>query len=261
MTTETPDPEQPVVVGYSTAGRPINSYRIGQGPTNVVFVGGIHGGYEWNTILLAYQALDYFQSNLEDVPEAVSLHIIPNANPDGLYAVTQKTGRFQATDVISDTFPGRLNANGVDLNRNWDCLWQPTAYWRDQPVSGGDRPFSEPESQVLSQFLLGLEPAVVVFLHSAAMGVYAAGCPETGPRSYELAITYGIASGYPIYERFAYYDITGDAGDWLVTQGVPSITIELTNHEDLDWTANLEGMLALLADFDTSETESLGSSP
>lgn len=255
--TATPDPREPIVVGYSVSGRPIESYRIGQGPIHVVFVGGMHGGYEWNSILLAYQALDHFQNNPESVPPEVSLHIVPNANPDGLYTVTLKTGRFLPTDVFPDTFLGRFNANGVDLNRNWDCEWQPTAQWRDQPVYAGAQPFSEPESQALSQFLLELQPAVAVFLHSAAEGVYAAGCPETDARSYELAITYGIASGYPIYERFAYYEITGDAGDWLVTQGIPSITVELRNHQDLEWEQNLPGMLALLAEFQAPEEPGL----
>lgn len=247
--TPTPDPKEPVVIGTSMAGRPIESYRIGQGPINVVFVGGIHGGYEWNTILLAYEALDHFQSFPEAVPAEVALYIIPNANPDGLYTVTFKTGRFQPSDVFEDTFLGRFNGNGVDLNRNWDCDWQPMALWGDQPVYAGERPFSEPESRALSQFLLGLQPAVVVFLHSAAEGAYAAGCPETDPDSYSLAMVYGLASGYPIFKGFDSYDITGDAGDWLVSQRIPSFTVELTNHQDLDWEQNLAGMLALLAEF------------
>jgi predicted deacylase len=243
--TSTPEPGKSTIIGRSADGRPIFNYQVGRGQDNVVIVGGVHGGYEWNTILLAYQVWDYFLANPEYVPPSVTLHVIPNANPDGLYAVSFKIGRFTAADVISDTFPGRFNGNGVDINRNWDCQWQPIAIWRDEPISGGDSPFSEPESQSLRDFFLDLRPAVVLFLHSAAEGVYAAGCPETDDHSYHLATLYGTAAGYPIYDHFQHYEITGDAGDWLVTQGIPSITVELTNHEELDWSQNLVGILAL----------------
>lgn len=243
------------VIGHSAEGRPIVSYRLGQGSTHLVLVGGIHGGYEWNTILLAYRILDYFLTNPEDVPQPVSLYIIPSANPDGQYTVTNKIGRFTWRDVISNTVPGRFNSSGVDLNRNWDCLWQPTGLWQGRQVSGGERPFSEPESQALSRFLLELQPAAVLFFHSEAEGVYAAGCPETDLASYELSVVYGLAAGYPIYGPFQYYPVTGDAGSWLVTQGIPSITVELTTHEDLDWLQNLRGMLALLATYEAPRAE------
>lgn len=246
----TPTPDNlPQIIGASYEGRPIYSYRFGSGPIPIVFVGGIHGGYEWNTILLAYQAMDYFTAQPSRIPANVTLFIIPVANPDGLFAVTQKEGDFAVTDLAEDTFPGRFNGRNVDLNRNWDCQWSATAVWRNQPVSGGSQPFSEPESRALRHFFLEKRPALVLFWHSAANGVFAAGCPETDGLSRQLATIFGSASGYPVYERFAYYPVTGDAGDWLSTQGIPSISIELKTHEALDWEENLAGMLALLAHY------------
>ena len=93
------------------------------------------------------------------------MHIIPAANPDGQFLITGHNGRFAAADIPTDTdtIPGRFNANGVDLNRNWDCAWRETAVWRDEPISGGTRPFSEPESQNLRDFLLAQQPVLVVF--------------------------------------------------------------------------------------------------
>lgn len=246
--TTTPD-NLPQIIGASYEGRPIYSYRFGIGPTPIVFVGGIHGGYEWNTILLAYQAMDYFAAQPYRIPANVTLFIIPVANPDGLFAVTQKEGRFLVADLAEDTFPGRFNGRNVDLNRNWDCQWSATGVWRDQPVSGGSQPFSESENRALRDFFLEKRPALVLFWHSAANGVFAAGCPETDGLSRQLATIFGSASGYPVYERFAYYPVTGDAGDWLSTQGIPSISIELKTHEALDWEENLAGILALLAHY------------
>jgi predicted deacylase len=237
---------QHTTIGHSVEGRPIDVTQLGDGPRHVVFVGGMHGGYEWNSVLLAYELLDYLTGNPDLIPVEITLHVIPSANPDGQYRVTRQTGRFTAADVISDTLPGRFNANGVDLNRNWDCQWSPSAVWRNTPVSGGEAPFSEPENSALRDYLLAYSPEVVVFLHSAANGVFASGCPEPHQPSLELATVYGQAAGYPIYERFNAYPITGDAGDWLTAQDVPSFTVELRNHSATDWPQNREGIIALL---------------
>jgi hypothetical protein len=234
------------VIGTSFEGRPITSYHFGHGPQTVIFVGGIHGGYEWNTIMLAYQAIDYFLANPSAVPQHVSLVIIPSANPDGLFGVTGKEGRFDVGDLAFDTTTGRFNGRGVDLNRNWDCSWSPSALWRDQTVSGGESPFSEPESQALRDYFLELRPSIVIFWHSSADGIYGAGCPELFQLTRELAGVYGAASGYPVADQFTHYEISGDAGDWLSTQGIPSITVELASHDLVEWPENLAGMLALL---------------
>jgi hypothetical protein len=42
------------------------------------------------------------------------------------------------------------------------------------------------------------------------------------------------------------YEINGDASDWLTTQGIPSIAIELTDHSRIEWDRNLAGTLAVL---------------
>jgi len=233
-------------IGTSVQGRPILNYRFGNGPTEVILVGGIHGGYEWNTILLAYEIIDHYTASPQLIPNSLTVHIIPSANPDGQFLITSQIERFQPSDVATDTVPGRFNANNVDLNRNWNCQWQPTAVWRDVEVSGGPRPFSEPENIALREFILATDPAIVVFWHSAANGVIAAGCPETHAPSLALAEVYGQAANYPVYRRFTSYEITGDAGDWLTTQNIPSISIELKNHQSLDLSQNLNGVQATL---------------
>src|SRR3972149_1443892 len=51
------------IIGMSVSGRKIEAYTVGNGPQHIVFVGGIHGGYEWNSVLLAYTFLDYIAAN------------------------------------------------------------------------------------------------------------------------------------------------------------------------------------------------------
>jgi hypothetical protein len=239
------------VIGTSVEERPLSAYQFKNGPNQVVVVGGIHGGYEWNSAALAIQLIEYFTDNPDAIPDSVTLHIIPSANPDGQALVNEMVETLEDVNDIAqipveDSLPGRVNANEVDLNRNWDCEWRASAYWRDQWVRGGSEPFSEPETQALRDFLIELKPAVVVFLHSAADGVFASGCGDVYGPSLEAANVYGLAAGYPVYEKFDAYVITGDASDWLSAQGIPSFTVELKNHTDLDWAQNIAGMQALL---------------
>lgn len=233
-------------IGYSAAGRPINLYSFGSGQTEVVFVGGIHGGYEWNSILLAYQALDYFNANPHFVPATMTIHLIPNANPDGLFQVTGKEGWFSAADVAADSFAGRFNGRHVDLNRNWGCNWSAEAYWRDVRINAGTEPFSEPETQALRDFFLQTNIKAVIFWHSAAGLVIPGRCSSEHADSIALANAYSQAAGYTA-SYFTAYQVNGDASDWLVEQGIASIAVELDTHELIEWEKNSAGIFAVLA--------------
>ena len=237
-------------LGQSYGGRPIEHYVFGAGPVHLVFVGAIHGGYEWNSANLAYAMIDYFERNPAAVPDAITLHIVPVANPDGLVRVAPdwQTGPIPApAGVITDTYSGRFNGRDVDLNRNWDCNWRPTAIWRDEVVAAGSEPFSEPEVVALRDLFLNQPMQAVVLWHSAAGMVLPGACqPATvHAPSRALAEAYGQASDYTVGVALN-YEISGDASDWLTTQGIPSIAVELTNHSAIEWDRNLAGTLAVL---------------
>ena len=242
-------PSAVATIGASYGGRPIEHYTFGDGPVHLAFIGALHGGYEWNTANLAYAMIDYFEGNPAAVPDAVTLHIVPVANPDGLARVAPgwQTGPIPTpAGVISDTFTGRFNGRDVDLNRNWDCNWQPTGVWRDQVVDAGLSVFSEPETLALRDFFLEQPMVAVVLWHSAAGTVLAGTCaPEGHAPSRALAEVYATAAGYPLQTPLG-YEINGDASDWLTTQDIPSIAIELTDHSGIEWQRNLAGTLAVL---------------
>lgn len=237
------------IIGHSVEGRVIDAYYFGNGPRHLAFVGGIHGGYEWNSVLLAYEAIDYFVENPNAIPANVTMAIIPSANPDGVYKVIGKEGRFVATDAPpkAQIAPGRFNARGVDLNRNFDCKWQPTSTWQSKKVSAGTAPFSEPEAAALRDFVSAFKPLAVVFWHSQSNAVYASEC-EKGilPETRTVMNLYAKAAGYPAVDVFDSYQITGDAEGWLASIGIPAITVELKTHETIEWEKNLAGIKALL---------------
>lgn len=238
------------VIGHTIEDRSIDAYTYGSGSTRLLFVGGIHGGYEWNATVLAYEYKAYLDANPESVPANLSVTIIPNLNADGTYKIVGKEGVFTADDVPSnlDTAPGRLNADGVDLNRNFACHWQPEATWRNTPVGAGSGPFSEPESAALRDYIAQIQPAAVVFWHSQSGSVYASQCDgEPLPEDIEIMNVYADAAGYTAVESFDAYPVTGDSEGWLASIGIPAITVELTTHTVIEWEKNLRGIDALLS--------------
>ena len=241
------------VIGSSVAGRDISAYVFGEGEKEILFVGGMHGGYEWNSSLLAYEFIDHLSSNLDMIPEGVRVSVIPVLNPDGLALVTGSGGRFAATDVPDPTTrvsDGRFNKNYVDLNRNFDCKWAPESSWRGAPVSAGTAPFSEPEAAALRDYVTANAPDAVVFWHSQANNVYASEC-HTGPLPETLALmnAYANAAGYGAVPAFTAYPITGDAEGWLASIGIPAITVELKTYQSIEWAQNLAGVNAILSHF------------
>ncbi|MCF7898623.1 MAG: hypothetical protein K9L31_01590 [Candidatus Pacebacteria bacterium] len=241
------------IIGKSTEGRLLENHSFGNGPTSIVFVGGIHGGYEWNSVFLAYKFIDYLDSHSEIIPDNLTVSIIPSANPDGLYKVTGKDGRFTLSDVSIDKKileSGRFNANDVDINRNFDCKWKPSSTWRSKTVSAGTEPFSEPESKAIRNFMIKNSPSAVVFWHSQSNNVFASQC-ENGILQETLNIMniYSKASEYQAVKTFDAYEVTGAVEDWLASVNIPAITVELKTHETIEWEQNLSGVKALIVYF------------
>jgi len=242
--------EKEVIIGKSVEGRDITAYNYGEGNTRILFIGGIHGGYSWNTVLLAYELMDYIEANPDVIPNNVKVTVIPVLNPDGLNKVVGTAGRFSPQDVpasAGETVVGRFNAHTVDLNRNFDCDWQETGKWQSKTVSGGSKAFSEPESQAIKNYAEANKLSAVVTYYSAAGGVYASNCNggiSTETRA--LMNKYADASGYSAYDDFDFYEITGDMVNWFAKNNIPAISVLLTNHTNTEWEKNKKGLEALL---------------
>ena len=255
-----PEPEETsVVIGRSVEGRSIEAYTFGAGDIKLLFVGGVHGGYEWNSVALAYEFIEYFEQNEALLPDGITISIIPNLNPDAVSAVVGKDGPFEPAEVVASLeaqTAARMNANGVDLNRNFDCKWAPESTWRGKTVSAGTGPFSEPETAALRDYVAAFVPSAVTFWHSQANTVYASEC-EDGilPETLTLMNSYANVAGYNTQASFDAYSITGDAEGWLASIGIPAITVELSTHESLDWRQNLAGVNALINHYNSAKSD------
>ena len=234
-------------LGSSAEGRPILMYRFGSGPNAVLLVGGLHTGYEDNSRIIAEQIATYFDANRALIPDAVTLYIVPSANPDGT-----------ALGV-------HTNARGVDLNRNWPAddwvadACHPATGCR--PGLGGPEPLSEPETRNIYEFIDLIQPAITLVWH--AEGPLVEANESIGADTF--ARTFADAAGYEYIEEWTAYPITGQLIDALEQRlSLRAMDVELSRCCSItqdEFDRNLRGLTALLDHASRAATPSASSTP
>jgi murein peptide amidase A len=173
----------------------------------VLVVGAIHGD-ELSSASLAFHWIGLAQEPMQ-MAQPVHWRFIPALNPDGVLARP----------------PRRVNANGVDLNRNFptpDWSRDAAAYWekrtrKDPRRYPGKQPLSEPESRFLHEQMHSFRPNLIVAIH-APYGVLDFDGPSVPPS--KLGRLYLDQVGI----------FPGSLGNYGgVHKGVPVVTIELPN--------------------------------
>ena len=174
----------------------------------VMVVGGIHGD-ELSSSALALRWISLAAQAPANTPNPVHWRFIPMLNPDGLMAQPAK----------------RVNANGVDLNRNFPTPnWARDAkvYWEQRTKKDprrwpGKEPLSEPESKFLHDEMASFKPHLIVSIH-APYGVLDFDGPTVPPS--KLGRLYLDQVGI----------FPGSLGNYGgVHKGMPVVTIELPN--------------------------------
>ncbi|MBC7435994.1 MAG: murein peptide amidase A [Bdellovibrionales bacterium] len=174
----------------------------------VLVIGGIHGD-ELSSSSVALHWIRLAALDPAQMPQPVHWRFIPAANPDGLF----------------DKPPRRVNASGVDLNRNFPTPnWERDAkvYWeqrtrKDPRRYPGPRPLSEPETRFVHEEIQSFKPNLIVSIH-APYGVLDFDGPSVPPS--KLGRLYLDQVGI----------FPGSLGNYGgVHKGVPVVTIELPN--------------------------------
>ncbi|MFC5496528.1 M14 family zinc carboxypeptidase [Caenimonas terrae] len=173
----------------------------------VLVMGGIHGD-ELSSGSLALHWIALAQQPMQ-LPSPVHWRFIPVLNPDGVMAQP----------------PRRVNAHGVDLNRNFPTPgWDRDAavYWeqrtrKDPRRWPGNHSLSEPETRYLFEQMQSFKPNLIVAIH-APYGVLDFDGPSVPPS--KLGRLYLDQVGI----------FPGSLGNYGgVHKGVPVVTIELPN--------------------------------
>lgn len=192
-------------IGISVEGRPIKALKISDNPNvnessegDVVFIALMHAR-EWITVevllYIADRMLSEYSTNseLESDINAAQLWIIPITNPDG-YEYTHSTYRYwrkNRRDNLDGTF-------GVDLNRNWEYQWglaSGSSGTTSTNTFRGVSPFSEPENQVIRDFVTGLDNFKTFVSYHSYSELY------LRPWAYTTADPYGESTLESIVQR------------------------------------------------------------
>ena len=194
----------------SVLGRPLLGRDVvpAHPELRILILGGIHGD-EMSSSALVFHWIPMALGGTPGVSHPVHWRFIPVLNPDGLFSKPSR----------------RVNANGVDLNRNFPTPnWNRDArvYWetrtrRDPRRWPGSKALSEPESRFLLQQMETFKPNLIVSVH-APYGVLDFDGPTVPPSRL----------GRLFLDQVGIYP--GSLGNYSgVHKGVPVVTIELPN--------------------------------
>ncbi|WP_188395596.1 M14 family zinc carboxypeptidase [Oxalicibacterium flavum] len=195
--------------GFPLIAKDVPAVNRRKRPLRVLLMGGIHGD-ELTSAAIIYRWVADMNGPLA---QSMDWRIMPVVNPDGLLAKKAS----------------RMNANGVDLNRNFPTPgWETEAprYWQvrtraDPRRFPGMAPLSEPESRWVEDEMHGFRPDVIISVH-APFGVLDFDGPAQPPHRF----------GRLMLNRVGIYP--GSLGNYGgVHRKVPVITIELPNAQQM----------------------------
>lgn len=234
-------------IGTSVLGRGIPVIMLGnpEAPHRVLVTAAMHGReYESAQVvmrLVECYASSYSAGQLQEVANNTLFCVVPMVNPDGVTiaqsgAVTVVDPGYK--DFINKTGHAaawKCNANGVDINRNFNVLWnivdQHGHVAPSYEMFKGYQPESEPETVAIRNYVANGGFSMCVNYHQAGNVIYAGSelaVPEVNQASLILAQTVSsvnrcpitkYSKGIPSYATFADY-VCG-------VLGKPSTTIEV----------------------------------
>ncbi|MDR1629758.1 MAG: peptidoglycan-binding protein [Oscillospiraceae bacterium] len=248
------------VIGRSVMGKNITAMIIGNGPVEVSYNASHHAN-EWITTPVVLRYLEEYAAAYRDggtifntpastLYNRTTLYLIPLVNPDGVDLVNGiiRSGPYYRTAVqISEDYPDipfpdgwKANISGTDLNLQYPAGWELAkeikfAQGFTSPAPRdfvGTAALSAPESRAMHQFTSNHNFSLILAYHTQGEIIYWKYLDYLPPRSQEIALKMGDASGYTVEETpYA----SGHAGykDWFIQQyNRPGYTIECGRGEN-----------------------------
>ncbi len=226
-------------IGKSVCGRDIMAYSLGNYKNIVLFAGAFHA-QEWLTGLVLLRFLEKVceavknEKTISGVDISASLFskgltVIPCVNPDGVEIVlngAESAGKLKdsVSDIAKNDFSKwNSNANGVDINHNFDAGWE---ILREMETKtgifgpsvrqyGGFAPHSEPETQSLVRFCERHYIDHAFAIHSQGEEIYWSYGENTPENSLTMANIFSVCSGYELVENNALAS-HGGFKDWFI---------------------------------------------
>lgn len=237
--------------GKSHLKRELYSLSLGRGTNYVLYVGGVHG-QEWLTSVLL---LKFYENLCEKyaagkelagipVSEMLSdrrLIIIPEINPDGIeIALKGASAADEYQDICETASKGdysswNANARGVDINHNFNALWDilhdmemreginspaPRRY-------GGAHAESEDETKALIRLCKELPIRHALAFHSQGEKIYWDYGEAVPPKAYLMAKIFAAITNYKLVKNEG-LALHGGFKDWFISEfSRPAFTVEV----------------------------------
>ena len=248
-------------VGVTDFQRPVWMLTIGTGQRHVLFTAAHHAN-EWITalVLLKYaedlaeaiqtEGILYGQRGKE-LAEAVTIHLIPMVNPDGVDLVTGAIApedpqyidaKELALNYPAIPFPNGWKANllGTDLNLNYPAGWlqaREIKFSQGFTTPGprdyvGRSPLNQMETQSLAKLTEKLDPDLVLAYHSQGKEIYWKFKDIFVPGAKELGEVMARVSGYTLADT-PYESAFAGYKDWFIQCfRRPGYTVEVGSGEN-----------------------------
>ena len=227
-------------IGRSVKNKPIRCFQIGSGKTKLLYAFGIHGN-EVGTVKLAGHFLKWINEHLNELNK-ITLFIVPCLNPDGFSLALQNPDYFSGGKI------GRLNANNVDLNRNFATkTFQKESVWyfsEKIKVYCGEHGNSEPETKALTGFIEKNDIKILFMFHNAGKEVMG----NKNTLSQKLTKLFCEKSGfhYVSDEDWAKLNQTGTAKEWCDEKNIAYIEVEGSARWGSDWKNQKEAIISVM---------------
>ena len=240
-------------LGASLEGRPIHAWCVGtacvSSPTTApetLFTALHHAREPLSMTALVYFLDDLFtgvkagDKTKKHLLRTRRMDFVMVVNPDGYVANEQGEGMKRKNARGTCPAVRRNREAGIDLNRNYDfCFNVDREGSSPDPCEidyGGDKPFSEPETVAIRDFVLSRSFRVAFNYHSFGRYVYypnscrSKGLTKDEPyfRAFAARITKenGFKYGQPWATNL--YTVNGDAADWMyATKGIFAFSPEV----------------------------------
>lgn len=202
------------LVGFSELGESILYFKVQKTPYPVIISQYSIHAREYITSYLALRQIEDFLNR----GKKGTVYFIPVLNPDGVRISMRVNPLYKA------------NANGVDLNVNFDARWgtgELNIRSKGDANFIGNAPFSESESRALRDFTYLVKPQLTLSYHSKGEEIYYEFF-QTGKikeRDYNFANIVKDCTGYQIKST---PNSAGGYKDWCIQKlGIPALTIEV----------------------------------
>jgi putative gamma-D-glutamyl-L-diamino acid endopeptidase 1 len=246
-------------IGQTVDGNKLYDFRVGNpaAERHLLVFGGIHAR-EYITAQLVMRQLvqllsdqstngSYENIAVRELLSNTEIHFIPMANPDGIgisqlgleglrtEAVREAVRQIAAKDgkALTESYlrQWKSNANGVDLNRNFDALWESYNDHLGHASADhykGTAPECELESKALADLTRQFQFDATLSYHTQGEVIYWNFGQEGELKNMSLLLANRVSelTGYRLDGNFQALDTAGYK-DWAISKlGIPSLTIE-----------------------------------